>query len=144
MPSGEYEIAMLGLNFIDENNSNDFIISWDTINTQYLKISGDSINFSKLERENPPLAEAMLWARRLVGLSLLIIFGRNCWNTLLNMLGVGTQIYAKENEEQDKINKAEQTRVKKEEREIAKRRNQQRRIYYKKFKKQQTKYKRGG
>lgn len=125
---------------IVEDTGEDFIISWDTINTTYLKISGDSINFSKLERENEGLHQAMIWARRIVGLSLLFLFAKNCWNTLLNMLGIGTQIYNKEISDQKAIDRAEETRVNKEKREIATRRRNDKRMYNARIKQQQQAY----
>lgn len=86
----------------------------------------------------------MIWARRIVGLSLLFLFAKNCWNTLLNMLGIGTQIYNKEISDQKAIDRAEETRVKKEKREIATRRRNDKKVYNARFKRQQEQYRKAG
>lgn len=111
--SGDYETEKQIIELIQEN-SNDFIISWGDLTT-HLSIKGqqlekqiifqeDSINFSQLERENKEFQETMQWVRTILGFSLCFLLIENYWKTLLITLGIGTQVYDKLTEEQQKVN----------------------------------------
>lgn len=119
--SGELQIAMLGLEQLKENNG-DFIISWKEYNPHFsIKeepieygngkillyngklIPSGEVNFSKLERDYPRVATIMIWERRIVGLSLLILLAHNLWKTLMHTLGIGTQVYDSEEEERERV-----------------------------------------
>lgn len=62
----------------------------------------------------------------------------------MNTLGIGTQIYNKEMEEQAQIDKAEQTKIEKERREIVRRRRCDKQMYNARFKQQQRAYRKAG
>lgn len=110
--SGDYEEEKAFINLINENAS-DFIISWESYTPHFSiqgqqidnvqMISGDKINFSKLERENEGLHEAMTWTRTLLGFSLGILLIKNGWKTLMHTLGIGVQVYENSKEEQGTI-----------------------------------------
>lgn len=101
LSSGEIEIATLGFNTL--NNSGDFIISWNSINNDFLRISGDSINFSALVRENKGLNDIMFYVHHILGVSLLLLLLSNYFKTLLATLGVSTEIYEKSNVETEPV-----------------------------------------
>lgn len=105
--SGDSELEKSFIDLITQNHE-DFVISWNTIDTPYLKLSGDSINFSKLERENESLHEAMEWERAIVGFALGSLLIRNYWTTFLMALGIGTQVYDKEDQEKTIVSYNEQ------------------------------------
>lgn len=101
LSSGEIEIATLGFNKL--NNSGDFIISWNSIDNDYFKLSGDSINFSALVRDNEVLGNVMFYVHNILGVSLLLLLLSNYFKTLLTTLGVSTEIYEKNNIESEPV-----------------------------------------
>lgn len=110
--SGDYEEEKVFLDLIS-GDYGDFVISWNSYTPHFsLKgqqinnvqmISGDTINFSQLERENPKLHEVMEWTRTILGFSLGFLLIRNYWNTILHTLGIGTQIYDSADGEKESI-----------------------------------------
>lgn len=101
LTSGEVEIAMLGFNKL--NNSGDFIISWNSINNDFLRISGDSINFSAFVRDNTTLSQVMFYVRNILGVSLLLLLLGNYFKTLLVTLGVSTEIFESSKQESQPV-----------------------------------------
>lgn len=105
-----------GLDIIN-SNPNDFIISWtpkpthlslkgQQLNTQLeIKTDTNMINFSQMERENEDLHQAMIYARAILSFSIFVLFFKDLWNTLMATLGVSTQVYEKDQEEKERINK---------------------------------------
>lgn len=82
----------------------DFIIKWDSIplnitinDGQTLVsgdfISGDSINFSALARENETLATCKFWINTILSFSVITILMFESYRVVLKAMGVATDLY---------------------------------------------------
>lgn len=114
--SGDVSGELLILENI-KNNSGDFIIKWDTMQSHFslngvqlekqLKIPSGEINFSRIERENETFQTTMEWVRILLGFSLIVLIIKQTWILILKTLGLSTEVYEEHREEKERLNKAQ-------------------------------------
>lgn len=73
-----------------------------------------------MERDSEEFSTAMYYARAILSFSLITLFFKDVWATLMKTLGVGTDVYEKDQEEKARINAIEENKKEKQ------RRNEQR------------------
>lgn len=78
----------------------DFVISWnDIIYENVVLIPHGEINFSKYVRENETIRQMHSYMQTILVFALSFLLIRNIWYTFVILLGIGSEIYEKDQEE---------------------------------------------